>query len=308
MSPRLARLALLSLLALAACSRISAHLVQSKKETYREEGRVREHRITVAGHELVYLDRGAGEPMVMLHGFGGDKDHWTFLAKEIPDAYRVIALDLPGFGESSRLPGESYDVRAQSARLLAFVDALGLKTFHLAGNSMGGNIATRFALDHPERVRSLLLLDAAGVVAPHPSEVAVALAEGRNPLLVETVDDFDRFMNLSFVKPPPIPGFIKGYLAERAVATRPFNDKIFRDTRARPDLLEGELPNVAVPTLIVWGDKDRIIDVSAAAVFQAGIPGARTVLLADCGHAPMIERPAETAEKYLAFVLSLAPR
>jgi pimeloyl-ACP methyl ester carboxylesterase len=296
---------LLGMMAGAGCSRVSARLVEMKQRDYRSAARLTERRITVAGHEVVYLDRGSGDPMVLLHGFGGDKDNWAFFAREIPDRYRVIALDLPGFGESSRHPEERYDVRSQSARLLAFVDALGLPRFHLAGNSMGGHLAARFALDHPERVRSLTLIDAGGVVAPHPSEVARALEAGRNPLVVDSVEDFDHVMALVFVKQPPIPGFIKRYLAERALANRDFNQKIFADLRATSWRLEGELPGVRVPTLIVWGAEDRVIDVSAAGVFAAAIPGAQTAILPACGHSPMIEQPVETAQRYLGFLGSL---
>jgi len=261
----------------------------------------------VAGHRVVYLDRGEGEPMLLVHGFGADKDNWTFLAANIPDAYRVIALDLPGFGESQRRDDQSYDVRAQVERLLAFADALHLERFHLAGNSMGGAISARFAIEHPDRVRSLFLLDSSGLVAPHPSELDRALAAGQNPLLVTSVDDFDRFLALGFVKPPDIPTFIKRYFAEQAVAHRPFNDKIFADVTRKRDVLASDLPKIAAPTLILWGAQDRIIDVSAAGLFQSAIPGARLSVLEQCGHAPMIEKPKETASDYLDFLASLTP-
>lgn len=293
---------LASALALCSCTSLSAHLIASKKADYREAARVTEHTIHVAGHDVVYLDRGAGEPVVMVHGFGGDKDNWTFFAKELPDRFRVIALDLPGFGLSSRHPEESYDIRSQSARLLEFLDALAIGPAHFAGNSMGGQVVAQFAIDHPERVKSLALFDAAGVKSPHPSEIAVAFAEGRNPLVVSSVDDFDRLMSTMFVKPPDIPRFIRRYFAERAFENRAFNAKIFADIGAQPDPLEGQLARVSVPTLVLWGDTDRIIDVSAADVFAAGIPGARKEILPACGHAPMLEQPKETAAKYLDFV------
>jgi pimeloyl-ACP methyl ester carboxylesterase len=296
---------LLGLLGSAGCGPLSTRLIEMKRRDYRAAARLTERRVMAAGHEVAYLDRGSGEPILLLHGFGAEKDNWIFFAREIPDRYRVIAIDLPGFGESSRDAAEHYDVRSQSARLLAFVDALGLPRFHLAGNSMGGNIAARFALDHPERVRSLALIDAGGVVAPHPSEVARAIAAGQSPLVVDSVADFDRIMALLFVKQPPIPGFIKRHLAERALANRDFNQKIFSDLLAAPARLEGELPNLRAPTLVVWGAGDRIIDVSAAGVFAAAIPGAQTAIIAACGHSPMIERPAETAARYLAFLASL---
>jgi pimeloyl-ACP methyl ester carboxylesterase len=294
-------IALAGLVALAGCDAVSARLFEWKKGRYRSAARLVEKRVSVAGHDWVYLDRGTGEPLVLVHGFGADKDNWTFLAAKIPDAYRVIAVDLPGFGESTRRLEERYDARTQAARLLAFLDALHVDRAHFVGNSMGGAIATRLALDHPERVRSLTLLDPGGIEAPHPSEVALARARGENLLLVDSVEDFDRLMGLLFVKPPDIPGFIKSYFARRAVENRAFNDKVFADLMGTPDRLESELHKVTAPTLIIWGDKDRIIDVSAAAIWNAGIPGSKLVLLPDCGHVPMIERPEESAREILAL-------
>lgn len=301
-------LSVLLFLAFASCSVVSARLVDWKKRQYREAARLVEHTIRAGGHDIVYLDRGSGEPMVLVHGFGGDKDNFTLLARHIPDRYRPVVPDLPGFGESSRHPGDSYDVRTQTARLLEFADAVGLPRFHVAGNSMGGHIAARFAMEHPERVLSMMLINAAGVTSPHPSEFAEALKRGQNPLLVSTVEDFDRVMALTFVKPPPIPSFLKRYFAERAVANRAFNDKVFGDLVQRPDRLDGELSRLGAPTLVLWGDTDRIIDVSAAQVFASGIRGAQLAILKDCGHAPMIERPEETAQRYLALLASLSPR
>lgn len=295
-------------LGFASCSTVSARLVEWKKREYREAARLVEHRVTAGGHDIVYLDRGSGEPMVLVHGFGGDKDNFTLLARHIPDRYRPVVLDLPGFGESARHPGDSYDVRTQAARLREFVDAVGLPRFHLAGNSMGGHIAARFTIEHSERVQSLMLINAAGVTSPHPSEFVQALQRGQNPLLVSSVEDFDRVMALTFVKPLPIPSFLKRYFAERAVANRAFNDKVFGDLGQRPDRLDGELGTLSAPTLVLWGDTDRIIDVSAAQVFAGGIHGAQLAVLKDCGHAPMLERPEETAQRYFTFLAGLSPR
>lgn len=294
------------LLALAGCSAISASLVESKRRSYRGDARVEQRSVRVGDHLVAYLDRGgAGEPLLLLHGFGTDKDNWTFFGKYVPDTYRVIAPDLPGFGESTQVPEDAYDVRAQADRVVAFADALGLAKLHLAGNSMGGNIAARIAIDHPERLRSLALIDAAGVVSPQPSELSRELAAGRNPLMAGGDDGFDVLVQWSFVRPPPIPRVVHGYFTERARAHQAFNEKVWQDLAAKPDRVEGELCAIRTPTLIVWGDHDRIIDPSAAGVYAKGIAGAQLYVLEQCGHAPMIERPEETAEHYLAFLAAL---
>jgi abhydrolase domain-containing protein 6 len=293
--------ALLPLL-LGACAGLSARVVTSTKRSYRGDARLEEKRVVLGDHEVVYLDRGAGEPMLLLHGFGADKDNWTLYAKEIPDQYRVIAPDLPGFGESTRRPEALYDITSQAARLLAFVDALHLESFHIAGNSMGGQLAARFAEDHPERVKSLTLLDPAGVVSPVKSELTKQLETGRNPLLVDSVDDFDRMLRFTMVTPPSLPGPIGTYFAERALANRAFNEKIFRDLFAVPDLVAGRLGSIRARTLVVWGDSDHVLDPSAMPLWVAGIPGAQGVLMTNVGHVPMIEKPKETAAIVLGFL------
>jgi abhydrolase domain-containing protein 6 len=264
--------------------------------------------ITVAGHDIVYLDGGDpdGEPVLLVHGFAADKDNWTRFARHLaPGGYRIIAPDLPGFGESSRDPEHAYTIANQVAFLDAFTRALELGAVHVAGNSMGGNISGGFAARHPDRVRSLGLIAAGGVTSPQPPErVTIMERTGVNPLLVEDVEDFDRLLDLIFVVPPAMPGVMKQYFADRAVANRGFNDKIFADITAPSGgmSLEPLLPSLTLPTLILWGDTDRVLHPSGADVFAAGLPHAQRVTMTACGHSPMIERPEETAQHYGAFL------
>ena len=143
------------------------------------------------------------------------------------------------------------------------------------------------------------------MASPHPSEVAVARAAGKNLLIAETPADYARVWKLFFVKPPQLPGPVLDYLAERAAVHKDFAKKLWSDLWARPDPLDAELSRVKPPTLVLWGDADRVIDVSSADVFAQGIPGAKLVKLERCGHVPMAERPEETAKYYLAFLSGL---
>ena len=105
--------------------------------------------------------------------------------------YRVIALDLPGFGASSK-PAGSYDIGTQTERLADIIDALGLDQLHLMGNSMGGHISALYAARHPTRIRSLTLLDNAGITSPQPSELRLRLSRGEtNPLVVKSPRTFN---------------------------------------------------------------------------------------------------------------------
>lgn len=261
--------------------------------------------VQAAGHTVAYLDGGEGEPFLLLHGFGGSRDNWTRFAAHFTADHRVVAPDLPGFGESTHLADAPYDIAAQVGRVHAFVEAVGLSRFHLAGNSMGGNLAAAYAATHPDRVLSLALYAPAGVASPEPSEVTLARARGENPLLVESPEDFGRLMGLLFVEPPKAPRSIIRYFAEAAVEARPRHARIHADLMARPFPLEPVLGELGLPVLVVWGDRDRILDPSGMHVFEAALPAGRFVVMKDCGHLPMLERPAEAAEHQRAFFAAL---
>lgn len=264
--------------------------------------------VTAGELDFAYYDGGPklGETIVMVHGFGADKDNWLRMARHFSSRYHVVVPDLPGFGESSR-PAGSYDVGTQAERLADFIQALGVGKVHLVGNSMGGHIVALYAARYPERVRSLALFDNAGVTAPHKSELFDLLEQGRpNPLVVTRVSDYDRLMDFVFVDPPVLPAPLKRYLADRAIANQAHYEVVFQQLVQRYIPLEPELPKIQAPTLLLWGDKDRVLDISSLDVMKPLIPHASTVIMKDCGHAPMIERPAETARHYQAFLDSLA--
>jgi len=259
--------------------------------------------VTVADHTMVYLDReNDGEAMLLLHGYGGDKDNWTRFVKNIPETYRVVVPDLPGFGESSKLENKSYDIRSQAERLEAFVSKAGLTRFHIAGNSMGGNLSGYYAYRYPRRVITLGLFDSSGVDEPVMSEAHRAFQKGENPLVVDSAEDFDRLMEYVMAEPPFIPGPLKEYFAERAVQNRSFYMGIMKDLRDKPAKLGPLLGKIKQPTLILWGDSDRIIDKSCVDVFKKGIPNSSAVIMENTGHMPMLEKPEKSAEVYLEFI------
>jgi len=259
--------------------------------------------VQVDDHRVCYLEGGKGETILLVHGFSADKDNWNRLARLLTPHYRVVAIDVPGFGESSKLAGASYGVPSQVSRLDRVVAALGLDRFHLAGNSMGGAIAAEYAARFPDKVLSLALLDTAGVSGcPRRSELSQLLEKGDNPLLVSRPEDFDRVLDMVFVKRPWVPGSVKTYLARQAVANREFDDKIFHDLHLEEYAINDDLPRIRARTLILWGDTDRLTDASCTQVLEQGLPESVTVVMKDCGHIPMIERPKETANHYLKFL------
>jgi pimeloyl-ACP methyl ester carboxylesterase len=262
-----------------------------------------EKSVVVDGDTVPYLEGGSGETVLLVHGFGANKDNWTRFARFLTPRHRVVALDVPGFGESTRDSSKSYDIEAQAQRLHRFAETLGLERFHLAGNSMGGQISAVYAASHPDQVLSLGLIATAGITSPKPAEMAAILAQGTNPLLVDMPEDFDRLLGLVFVKPPYLPGPLKTYFLEQAREHRAFNQKVWADVHERPAPLEPRLAQIRARTLVLWGDADRVLDVSAVQVLEAGLqPKPRVVILKSCGHVPMAERPEEAAEHYLRFV------
>ena len=257
--------------------------------------------ITIGDHNIVYLEGGKGPTVLLLHGYGANKDNWLYFAAYLKD-YHVITPDLPGFGESTRLLSAKYDVTSQTERLHKFAEAIKINKFHIAGNSMGGWFSGAYAVRYPEDVVSVGLFDAAGVKSPQPSEVMKMRQKGENPLLLNSADDLSRLMALIFVKPPSMPYPIKKMFIKEALVNRDFNQKVMVDMS--PDIfsLEKDLPKIKAPALILWGDKDKIIDVSSVSVFEKGLKNHQTVIIPDCGHVPMLEKVKETADAYLAFI------
>jgi pimeloyl-ACP methyl ester carboxylesterase len=105
-----------------------------------------------------------------------------------------------------------------------------------------------------------------------------------------------------FFKPPEIPSFAKKLLVEEAIKHKASNERIFKQLSSEIGALESDLPKIKARTLVLWGDRDRVLDVSSVQVLEKGLPNASTVIMKDCGHLPMIERPQESAEHYLAFL------
>lgn len=257
--------------------------------------------IQVDDHNIHYAIGGDGETVLMLHGFGADLYSWPRMARSLTDHYRIVAPDLPGFGQSSQVATDSYDIPHQVERLRQFMDRLGLKQVHLVGNSMGGWIAADFAARYPERVLTLTLIDTGGITTPRPSGLMKALDAGKNPLVVRNEADFDHLLGLVFYRMPPLPAPLKRYFAQQAIAHAAFNDKIFNDLKGHYLALEPLLPMLKMPTLVIWGAHDHIIDPTAVRVLQAGLPDA-TVKILNTGHAPMLEAPRETAETFQNFL------
>jgi abhydrolase domain-containing protein 6 len=258
---------------------------------------------SIPDFKIVYLEGGTGNTVIMLHGFGGNKDNWPRFAKYFTPNYRVIIPDLPGFGESSKPENAKYTIAAQVERINLLARGLKLTKFHIVGNSMGGSIAGTYAATYPEMVKTLALFDSGGVKSPVKSERNLLIEKGINPLVVKNVEDYDRLLAINFYKPFPIPSFVKKYLAKEAAKAGPLNEKIYAEiTNTDFYTLESKLNKIKAPTLIVWGDSDKVLDISSVPIFRKGIKNSQSVIIKECGHLPMLEKPQETAAAYKEFL------
>ncbi|WDE05934.1 alpha/beta fold hydrolase [Thalassomonas viridans] len=268
------------------------------------------HKVKLGELEIEYLRGGQGPTLLLIHGFGADKDNWTRLARYLTADFDVIAPDLPGFGNSSKNSALDYDVLPQAERLKQFADALGINTFHLAGNSMGGYIAGNYAALYPGDVQSLSLLAPFGVLGAQTSEMFAEIKQGKSPrVLVKNKQEFKQLLEVVFVDPPFIPQAILDHLALQAEQSFALNSKIFHQIHnldqgaIRPtaplNLVLKEYPG---PILVLWGDKDRVLHVSGAEVLKQLLADARVVVIPDAGHLPMIEMPGRTAEIFTSFI------
>ncbi len=236
----------------------------------------------VGDHTIVYSEGGTGETIIMVHGFGGNKDNWLRFAKFITPQYHVIIPDLPGYGESTKLENARYNIMAQVERLNAFCKELGISKLHIVGNSMGGNISGNYAAKYPEMVKTLALFASSGVKSPIQNEREKLIEKGLNPVIVHSPADFDRYLKFIFVKPPFIPPIAKRIFAEEAAADKSKNEKLFQDMLMDDFELEGNLSKIPQPTLILWGDTDRVLHVSSVSILEK-IRNHKKVILKDCG-------------------------
>lgn len=265
--------------------------------------------VKVGSHVCPYLEGGPsdGETVVLLHGFGGDKDVWPMYAKSLAKKYHLICPDLPGFGENDRSIDRDYGIPMQAAWLCEFLDALNISNCHIAGNSMGGHIALLFALEHPAYLKSLTLINNAGIATNVKSELRIAMEGGVNLLEVNSLDDVKRSFQFTAFKPAPMPRqFLKIFLKE-SIKHKELLDKIGHavDEDGTNSPLNDRLGDLTTPTLIIWGRHDRVFDVSCAELMHAGVKGSELVILEETGHMPMIEKPEATAAAQLTFLSAI---
>lgn len=261
---------------------------------------------------------------VYVHGLGGSSTNWTDLAALLAPHAQGLAVDLPGFGFSEPLRDFDFSLDAHAGFLAKFVDGLGAGPVHFVGNSMGGAVSLLVAARRPDLVRTLTLISPAMPDRrPDPRRLSDPLmAFAYLPVVGRRVrrrlatytprERAQQMIRLCFADPSAFPDHRLDEVAEEhaaraglawanpAMARSTFG--IFRTWFARgPASLWAVAPNVSAPTLVVWGDKDRVISVSRAARTAAALPRARLLVLPKTGHVAQMERPVLVAKAVLGM-------
>ena len=259
--------------------------------------------VRVDDHLWTYLEAGQGPLIVLLHGFTGAKENWLPLMRELARTNRVVAPDLPGWGESERHAGSDYGPSAQVERIARFLGHFQHKPALLVGHSMGGQFVGLLAARHPELVGLITLMSSAGVRFAENSFGREVMA-GRNPFEVRNRVELHRYLAIVFNDPPFVPWPADEALVRRRRKDVQFEQKVLDGIGRGPEAfsLQAELGRIRAPVLLLWCRDDRVIDVSAADIFERGLAHSETVLLDRCGHMPMMAKPGEVAASMRGFV------
>lgn len=258
-------------------------------------------------HGWHYLEGGKGEPFVLLHGFNADAHHFCQSSRLLRAHFRVIAPDIPGFGDTPLDTSSSLRIEDRAGELLAWLDRMGIHDFYLGGSSMGGYLSLAMARQAPERVRALWLLAPGGLHTARHSAVFQEVAEGRhNPLVVRNRSDFLRLLDYCFVRPPWIPGALQRFLIVRGRQTASQSERIFDAMRHESTPVESLARGLATPTLLIWGQADQVLHPDGAAIVQSLLLDCESLVLPGVGHLPMIEAARTCAEAWVAFTESRA--
>jgi pimeloyl-ACP methyl ester carboxylesterase len=280
---------------------------------------VLEDTVQVEGVVTRYLTAGTGPPLVLLHGAGDNARDWSYVLPLLGRSHHVLAPDLPGYSPASS-PATDYSP-ARLARFVAqFLDAVGLDRAAVAGNSLGGLAALQLALSAPERVTALCLVDSAGlgravnpalVIQRFPGigELAIAVgrrrpgaalrAVGRAVLLFGRPWRAPRSWLVEQYRAARQPGFLEATVASLRAVLGPFGQR---------QVLVKRLPELAMPTLIIWGTADWIIPVTHGRRAARRLAAGGLVQLSWCGHAPQVECPERFTEALNRFLRALRQR
>lgn len=269
--------------------------------------------VDLHGERVAYLDEGQGEVVLLLHGIAGSSQTWRPVVRPLSRNFRVVAPDLLGHGSSTK-PRTDYSLGAFSVLLRDFLDELGISRVTLVGHSLGGGIAMQFSYQHPDYRQRLVLIGSGGLgpdvgltlrLASLPgAELVLPLIAPRK--MVAAGDRLWSWLRTAGVESPRGEEMWRHY---SSLSDGPTRQAFLRTLRAVVDhrgqavsALNRLNTRTDFPVLVIWGDRDAIIPVDHAHAAQRACPDIRLEVLADVGHFPHAERPAEVAELITNFI------
>lgn len=261
----------------------------------------------VGGLRVHYQEKGNGPALVLIHGNNSSAYTWKDVFDALAAEFRVVALDLKGFGFTGKPAGGDYGNEAQAALVVGLMDELKIGRAVLVGSSLGGVVALAAAIDYPERVAGLVLVGSAAFAGPRGASLAPSFVEwpyvgAAAAALALTSDRLVRdglresFHDQSKVTDERVAAY---YLP---LTTRAGQRGALAVRRQRDmGRVERLLGRVTQPALLIWGVEDRVIPLADGRRLQAALPGSRLVVFDACGHLPQEEMPARFAREVLAF-------
>jgi pimeloyl-ACP methyl ester carboxylesterase len=249
----------------------------------------------VGSNTQAYFKVGSGPAVVIVHGVGGHKEDWRGVAEALATTHTVYAVDMLGFGGSSR-DCQDLKISTQAAAIRALLDQEGVERAQVVGNSVGGWVAATFAATYPERTEKLIIIDPAGFAAMFQGEPPVNLfpdtVEEMKKLLAYTIhSDFahgDEFAATAFAE------FNAG--GEKSIATVLWPG-LFESAR-----LEAVLPTIQAPTLVIWGKEDKLFPVALCPYLTALVPGAKSLVIDEASHFVQVDQPAALNRALIDFL------
>ena len=252
-----------------------------------------------SGVQLYYQDMGSGEPLLLVHGWPASSFYWKSVIPLLARSYRVIAVDLKGFGRSDKPEHASYEMPAMAEDLAALLDALGLSSVNLMGHSMGGMISYALTIAHPERVHRLIAVSAP---VHGPSAVFPYLRIGTLPGLrtlafpLSRVQFVNRLVSTFFIRDEPVPQEV---IEDIAKVT--YRSALGSQLSMQSCDFTQQLAEIHCPTLLIYGQEDRVITPRQPLLAKARIPQSRLEVL-ECGHCPSVECPEPFSRLIESFV------